>query len=139
MIDVSPSKQPRAAIDPGTFNDQRPAWRIGQMECRDLYSWHAMSGAKLLEVREKLGNLESMTWNQILVEARKQNHAVLVRQLSPAAQKRLKAIGQADVEELISLHLSGRERVWGIRHGAVLNVLWWDPYHEVCPSLKKHT
>ena len=44
-----------------------------------------------------------------------------------------------DNETLISLRLKGRQRVWGIRILSVLNLLWWDPEHEVFHSEKKHT
>ena len=44
-----------------------------------------------------------------------------------------------NLDELVSLHLSGIERVWGFRMHAVFHVLWWDPHHRVCPSLLKHT
>lgn len=55
------------------------------------------------------------------------------------ARKRLSQIGQGDLDELTSLSLTGTQRVWGIRDVGVLTVLWWDPDHLVCPSLKKHT
>ena len=55
------------------------------------------------------------------------------------AQKRLVEMKLDDVDEVHSLRLSGVHRVWGILTENVLTLLWWDPNHEVCPSLKKHT
>ena len=40
---------------------------------------------------------------------------------------------------LVLRRISGPGRVWGIREEHVLDLLWWDPRHEVCPSPKKHT
>lgn len=77
-----------------------------------------------------------MTWNEILVKGKKRNHSVAITQLCAQAQKRLRDSGQADLEELVSLRLSGPERVWGILREGVLAVIWWDPNHEVCPSIK---
>jgi len=103
------------------------------------FGWHVVTHSKVEEIRTRLGNFESMTWNQILVEGKKQHHSVEVWKLCKAAQARLEAIGLGDSAQLVSLSLSGKERIWGLRQGIALLVLWWDPEHEVCPSLLKHT
>lgn len=105
------------------------------MEFVDPYGWHKIDSGKIRNVREKLGNLEKMTWSEILIKAKKQNHTITVDQLCADARKRL-AQSQPDLEELVSLRLSGAERVWGILREGVMTVLWWDPQHQVCPSLK---
>jgi hypothetical protein len=103
------------------------------------FGWQDLDAGKVNEVRTKLAQLESMTWNEILVAGKKQNHSVAVWKLSNEAQNRLAFIGLGDTEELVSLRLSGRERVWGLRQGAAMLILWWDPEHDVCPSLLKNT
>lgn len=80
-----------------------------------------------------------MTWSEILVDSKKQNHTIPIPELSKEAQSRLREIGNDDIDTLISLRLSGKRRVWGIRTGSTLSILWWDPEHRVCPSKKKHT
>ncbi len=42
-------------------------------------------------------------------------------------------------EEEIQAWANGKQRIWGIKDRNILKVLWWDPDHEVCPSLKKYT
>ncbi len=74
-----------------------------------------------------------------LVGAKHRNHTVLVSRLSPEAQKRLREIKQDDLDELTSLRLSGRERVWGIRESGIFHLLWWDPEHRVFPTTRQHT
>ena len=44
-----------------------------------------------------------------------------------------------DVDELYQLRVTGAERVWGIRSGPLLRLLWWDPNHEVYPVMKMGT
>jgi hypothetical protein len=109
------------------------------MEFADPYGWHEVNGATLNAIRVKLSHFESMTWREILVKSKKQNHTVAVENMSNDARKRLREIHCSDVDELISLHLSGTERIWGILREGVLTLLWWDPNHLVCPSLLKHT
>ena len=123
-------------------NDQNPAWRISRMDVVDPFGWHKLSKDKAIIVRAKLAAFESRTWNDILVKDSEKNHSVGVEQLCRQAQKRLTKIKHDDLDELISLHLSGRERVWGYRDALrpeILQLLWWDPDHQVCPSPKMHT
>jgi hypothetical protein len=67
-------------------------------------------------------------------------HPIPIKELCSEAQKRLSQIELiATEEELFSLRLSGRERLWGIRERHIFKILWWDPKHEVYPVKKKHT
>lgn len=67
-------------------------------------------------------------------------HSVPISQLCPEAQKRVTSLKHDDVARLDRLRLSGRWRVWGIlQPDGLFRVLWWDPYHRICPSPKKHT
>ena len=109
------------------------------MEMVDPCGWHRVDADTLKKIRERLANLESMTWREILVDGAKQNHFVTLNKLSNEARDRLEQIGQGDVDELVSLRITGKERVWGIMEVDVLKVLWWDPQHTIYPSPKKHT
>ena len=109
------------------------------LEVCDPYGWHVLDAAKMEEIRQKLRNFESMTWAEILIRGEKRNHRVSVNDLCKIAKNRLRDLRQDDIEELISLHLTATERVWGILENNILKILWWDPDHAVCPSLLKHT
>ena len=95
-----------------------------------------MDGELLLYLHGKLKSFEAMTWGEIL---NRNNHLVPVDSLSKAAYDRLCALHLDDLEELLSLRLSGKERIWGILEHNVVTLLWWDPEHLVCPSKLKHT
>jgi hypothetical protein len=90
-------------------------------------------------VRERIKHFEKLTWNEILVRDHKYHHRVEVWKLCKDARDRLAELGLEDLEELISLRLSATERIWGMLNHNVLALLWWDPFHQVCPSLTKHT
>ena len=95
----------------------------------------------------KLQGFESMTWAEIMSAAGGKSkgtnsHPVKCKNLSRNAQKRLKKIGLNDVSELFSLRLSGTVRIYGIRDGRALKLLWYDRDHgnqnnAVCPSSKR--
>lgn len=130
-------KTPKASEGRSYLSD-RPSWRIGRMDFMDPYGWHAVDSEKLTNIRTKLGQLETRTWGEILIQAKKQNHSVAIERLCKDAQVRLNEMcrGHVDIDDLVSLRLSGAERVWGILQEGVFTVLWWDPEHAVCPSLK---
>jgi len=135
----NPSKKPTAVaiIDWEKFH---PAWSVKNLEMvHPDFGWQKIDEQKLNEIREKLGNFESMTWHEILVKSKKQNHSVSIPELSNMAIKHLQDMHQIDIDHLISLHLSGKERIWGIKDRNILILLWWDPGHLVYPSYKKHT
>lgn len=107
------------------------------MEMVDPYGWHKLDASSLQYVRQRIVEFEGRTWADILGDHH--NHNVELSRLSSAATKRLEQLHQDDLEELLSLRLSGKERIWGILDRGVCTLLWWDPEHQVCPSLKKNT
>jgi len=102
----------------------------------DPFGWHEIERVKLDEIRNKLANFESMTWGEILG---RNSHLIPVGDICKGARDRLEALKQDDIDELLSLRLSGKQRIWGILEEQALKLLWWDPEHLVCPSQKKHT
>ena len=95
-------------------------------------------GPQLLDIREKLCNFERMKLGEIL-RRDSGSHQVELDRLCKQAQDRLIFLKEDDVPQLLSLRLGGKARVWGILDNQIIWLLWWDPLHEVCPSLKKHT
>ena len=131
-VDPVANKNPKIAssLQSQSYLDKSPAWRISKMEVVDPFGWHNLNANELQFVREKLKEFESMTWSQILVVAKKQNHSVSIDDLIKEAQKRLTEINLDDLDQLYSLHLSGKKRVWGyIVDQGVMNLLCWDPEH----------
>ena len=117
-----------------------PSWCVSRLECVDTFgAWQNLEKGKLHEIREKLAHFESMTWNEILVKSKTRNHVVSVGSLVSQAKRRLAQLKVDDIDELVSLRLSARERIYGIRNQAALLLLWWDPDHAIYPVEKRHT
>jgi len=134
-LQPQPSKTPKkAGFDENPLR-LRPAWRTGSMEMVDPFGWHVLDATTLTEIREKLKNFESMFLGD-LYGPKKKSHMVDVNQLSKDARDRLAALRLDDVEQLLSLRLTGAKRIWGILEHNVVTLLWWDPKHLVCPSIK---
>ena len=132
-----PSKKPR--IDSTLKNpmDQNPVWQVGILDVDGPWGWNTIEKELFFKnILPKVINFETMFWKEIL---KRYNHEVQVSEISPKAQMRLTQLDLDNTESLVSLRLSGSERIWGIRVDNILQILWWDPNHQVYPSLKKHT
>jgi len=89
------------------------------------------------QVLTRISNMETMSWRE--VEQRTGSHLVSVDQIIPDARERLCQRKLDDLSDLFSLRVTAKERIWGVRRGSVLHLLWWDPEHQICPSIKRHT
>lgn len=128
------SKTPRIEEDPSS-DTKLFCWQISNADQDGPFGWQVVTERNLWkEIFDKLGDYETLTW----VEAQQtgRNHQVAKQDLIGEAQKRLREIGLDDYDHLFSLHLSGLKRVWGIRNKNALQILWWDPEHKICPSIK---
>jgi hypothetical protein len=112
------------------------SWHIRIIDRDGRWGWNKVNNLVLEDILVKMSSFETMKWSEIL---NRNNHAVPISKICHDAQKRLEILKQDDVDEMISLHLSGLKRIWGIRDQDILKILWWDPDHTVCPSLRKHT
>jgi hypothetical protein len=109
------------------------------LELCEPFGWHVLDELKLRDIRQKLANFETMTLNEIFVVNRSKNHPVKFAALCAGAKERLWKLNLEDTEEIHSLRLTGIERVWAIRQLNVLNLLWWDPLHIICPAPLRNT
>lgn len=131
-VPTAPAKIPR--VESGVnFYSLKPAWRISKLELCDPFGWHEVAKEKLFDIHSKLAAFESLTWKEILLVQKKRNHLIQVEDICKEAKARLAKLRLDDYEEIISLRLSGAERVWGIPQMGALTLLWWDPNHEVYP------
>jgi hypothetical protein len=117
---------------------KKPAWQFNEIDWNGPWGWHQLEANKWQEILTKLGHFETRTWADIKSDGN--NHTVDIQNSpNPEVLKRLTEIHQDDIDELFSLRLSGKERLWGILDNHILKILWWDMNHEIWSSKKKHT
>lgn len=114
-----------------------PAWRVWRMEMCDPFGWHEIDATTLLLIYERLKNFETMALGKIIGPTG--SHMVPVYKLCKEARDRIQELRLDDIEELLSLRVTGVQRIWGILDSNIVTLLWWDPDHLVCPSLLKNT
>lgn len=131
-----PSVKKKPRLDPNiksTINEN-PVWQANCIDLEGPWGWKDIKyGFFFDELLPKIQNFEKMTWAEILG---RNNHEVNVWQIGKNAQKRLRELKLDDVERLVSLRLTGPQRVWGIKFKNIFKILWWDPKHKVYPSKK---
>ena len=103
---------------------------LGSLDKEENWSFSGISDPEWWDsILPKLRGFESMTlatiMNAVGGKSKGTNsYPVKCENLSKKAQKRLKEIGRNDVSELFSLRLSGTIRIYGIRDGRALKLLW---------------
>ena len=142
-------KEPRAGgeskkfINPPEIEDSRkkpPSWSFRHA---DQEMW-CVREHFCYEILSKLVDYEGMTWNEILNATGgkgsrgTKNHPIEINSLVKTARKRLEELNIVE-SSLVSLTVGSKGRLWGWIAEGTMNILWFDPEHEICPSKKKHT
>ena len=126
------------------YYDKYPLWAFRRIDF-DHPKWGiSKNQEKLIDTLSYLKGLESQTWAQILTSAsgrvnNTRNHAILIDELCSDAQKRAIELKLDEFDELVSIAISGRERVWGLLLDGVFFIIWYDPNHEIYPTSKRNT
>lgn len=141
---ASTSKKPR--IDPEnspiSTKQKKPTWRMGLVDFEGCWGWGNINQLDVFKtIQDKLKNFESMTWGEIekklTPKGTPQNHLMSISNICKNAKDRLKQINLDDRDTLYSLRFSNTERLWGIREGEILYIIWWDHDHSIYPVPKK--
>lgn len=132
-----PKKQvPPQKLGP-TFRGRPMSWRFNAADRNGPFAWSNLAdGDAHKEVIETLASLETMTEGDL---GAKGCHFIETPTLCKEARDRLAEIQLDDLDELYSIRITGRTRIFCVHREDVLSVLWYDPDHAVCPSNKKHT
>ena len=131
-----PQKQAKTSYYKNSSENQSISWRYSQADQNGRWAWSNLDDQKYKKVQEKLHKFEQYSMTQLIGTG---SHVISCDRIISEAKKRLEDIQKDDVDELYSFRISAKERIWCIRDGHIMNILWWDPKHEIYPSLKKHT
>lgn len=131
---AKPSATKTPKIAEHVIDDGHPlAWRFCKADRAGPFAWLNTTDDKFSEIFEKLIEFENKNWNEITKGG---SHPIAVPDLCQDARDRLVEIQLDDLEELLSLRLTGVNRVWCWKSGHIVMPLWWDPDHKVYPVKK---
>jgi hypothetical protein len=139
-IDISEPQREPVSIEVSSPSKIKVQW------CFELFDavtdWRINVGAEdhasFISVADHLKAYSRLTWGDI--QSRKdRDHPIPIEKLCDRARARLIELQRDDADELWRLRFSGTQRLWGVKVGHVLRLIWWDPDHQVCPCPKKNT
>jgi hypothetical protein len=118
------SKNVKIQESPESTDKQTPAWQFHKRD-RDHaeWGWDKLSHQDFCTlVHDSLANFETMTWGEIFKavgdkKSGNKHHNVAVQGCSKEAQKRLQELNADDLDEIFSLRLTNKHRLWGVKDG----------------------
>ena len=129
--------------EPEAFLKKYPVWAFKHCDMENE-KWSIKKSTSFFnDILAKLISYEGMTWSEIQSASGGKsagngtnNHFEYIAEMSKEAQKRAREL-RLDVDQLFSLRLSGKERLYGILNNGIFSILWYDSKHEIYPSAKK--
>jgi len=126
---------------------ERILWDFGNVDNGGEFAFsidRIEADGNLRNIFSKMINYATMTWADVRGQthdnAKSKCHFLDMDSLSGSARRRVMIkISEENVDKIFSFALTNKLRVIGVRDGRIFHVIWYDPEHEFCPSLKKHT
>lgn len=135
------SKIPINIENPDGYLKKHPIWAFQHCDMSHE-KWSIKNCAEFYDgIIDKLISFEGQTWGEIQAASGGRskgtnNHFENISELCKDAQKRINEL-HMDIDQVFSLRLTGTVRLYGIIEDGVFNVLWYDPKHEIYPSMKR--
>lgn len=137
------TKSPTTRENPEEYIKKTPVWAFSRCDIGHK-KWSITNYDFINEIFKKLVDYERMTWQEIQSASggrREGNgtnsHFVNVAELSKEAQDRLMELKLYDIDQLFSLRLAAKIRLYGILENGVFYILWYDKEHEIYEMKKK--
>lgn len=137
-------RQIRLGGDPESLEVQTIAWQFHRMDDdHEQWGWDLLRAPQWKQVLIHLKHFEGLTWAKIKEAAGGKthgtnNHSLKITELNSSARKRIQYLHLEQYDTIFSLRMAATIRIYGIRDGRVMRLLWYDPVHGtkngVCPT-----
>lgn len=141
QIEPLGNKKPKSGGNPDLYLNKTPSWCFTRCD-KEHAKWRFCSEQFDEEIMDKLISYGNMKWQEIQSASGGKkagngtnSHFIPVGDLSKDAQKRLEEL-HIQVDELFSLRLTGKRRLFGLVEQGVFKIIWLDNNHEICKSNK---
>ena len=118
-------------------------WLLNENSKEKTLDWNDKDGMHVAKIMKCMKELERRGWKELINDDKKNHHFIPVERMCSKARSRWKEIywekRRFDATSLFSLKIDKKKRLFGVRDGGVFIVIWYDPYHQICPSAKKNT
>lgn len=129
------SREVRSKEHPGSTETQTLAWQFHLCDfAHNLWGWQKLSYEEHLKILQLFCSLEKITWAELKRQAGGRthgtnHHSLPVAEFAKTARDRLQELKLDDYSDLFSVRLNNTIRIYGIREGKALKLIWHDPYH----------
>lgn len=127
-------------FQPDEYLQSEPSWRFCFYDAGG--KWTFTNEEFHNDILDHLIAYERMCWKDIIQASGGKskgngtnNHSIQVADIIKEARDRLNEIAVYR-DELFSLRLTGKKRLWGFRVHNILNIIWYDSNHEIYPTQK---
>lgn len=129
-------RQVRIGADPDSYRKERPVWRFKDFDWDGPWGTaaclHSVTNMQK-HIQMHLSSFETMTWEEILRAsgAKKTgnlHHEISIGKFSKIVRERLKA-KEINVDNLFSFRFDQCTRLYGVREGSCLRLVFFDPHH----------
>jgi len=138
-------KQIKIGADPESLDRETIGWQFHRMDqSHERWCLGLRTKASIWRsILQKLIALEGMTWASIKEASGGRrhgtnHHSLKIAELHAEARKRIKELHLEQYDTVFSLRLTNTIRLYGIRDGRIMRLLWYDPCHGttngVCPT-----
>lgn len=116
--------------DPASFDVQTIAWQFHRLDDpHEYWGWTKLQPKHWREILQHLRSFEGLTWAKIQDQSggRKHgsnSHPLSIEELCKSAQQRLIELKLDDYDSIFSLRINNTLRLYGIRDGRVLKLVW---------------
>jgi hypothetical protein len=130
-----PARQVKNGGDPDSFDKETIAWQFYRQDRLHLkWGWDKLPAKDWRQILAELKSLEGLTWAKIKEQAggRKNgtnSHTLEMKDFTKDARDRITDLHLDQFERLFSLRLKNTLRLYGVREGRVLQLVWHDPFH----------
>ncbi len=124
-------------LGPANIENYYISWRFSKADIGGPYACNDFSHNDFQQLWERLRAFENMNTEQLRDNG--SFHPKPVDELTREQKERLQQIELDDIDEIYSFRITGKCRMWCIKYGSILLLLWWDRDHDIAPSVKKHS
>ncbi|MDH2424707.1 hypothetical protein [Sphaerisporangium sp. TRM90804] len=135
-----PFKRSTSVLPDAETSPERICWRFCHVDHDGPWGFGKMDATTLRELLDKLMQFESMKVNEVFSNGEEPGkHYEVDRIPNAAARERLEELRLSDMTKISRLRLGGKVRLYGFMEGNCFHVVWWDPEHQIWPSVKRNT
>jgi hypothetical protein len=127
-------RQIKTGGDPESFDKETIAWQFHRMDVDHQHWGWNLPANQWREILKSLKVFEGLTWAKLKETSGGRrhgtnHHSLGIEELSINAKNRIVELGLEQYDKIFSLRMAATLRLYGIREGRVMRLIWRDPHH----------